>query len=737
MGSKEGQELIADLGRMTYGALDRLRLVGPLKNVFYAFQRNFPKLRDPMDKILLRYRGAMSRSYSADTSMYADAEWYDNPRPKGKEPFVSIIVPNYNHEKYLRQRLDSIYGQTYRNYEVILLDDCSSDDSRTILNEYRDRYPDRTRCEFNETNSGGVFRQWRKGISLAKGDYIWIAESDDWCDPNFLEELVPMLDYQSVMIAFSPSVFMRDGQQTWSTEEYLKDTKFDWNNPFLMTANDAMSRGFAVMNIIPNVSSAVFRNIGSVPEEVEDMWGRMKLCGDWAFYLDLIKGGAIAYTNRTVNYYRIHSGSTSLNVQHTERFYLERAEISKYVARNYRVDPEVFDENLRVLKEHYVQNNYGDDPSVVESWYVLDDIVKEMESRRPSVMMCCYSFQMGGGELFAIHLANALKDKGCPVTFADFNLDTYSNGVRELLRPDIPVITISDYESIGRIEEKYGIDVVHTHHGSVDKIVAKFGKESCRHIVTLHGMYESSSQDERSVLVRTVYPRCARFAYIADKNLVPFKDEGLYDPSRFVKIGNGLEPGCPEAVPRDSLGIPEDAFVLCLVSRALPEKGWMEAKRCVISANERGGRPIHLVLVGSGEAYDLVQKEPDQHIHAVGQRNNPRAYYAMADAGILPSYYSGESYPLSIIECLMCGKPVIASDIGEIPSILDDGDGNKAGILFSLEDGRVPEGVLTDIIRRLADDYASYSKLLPLVKKAAERQDIGKVADRYVELYSD
>ncbi len=104
-----------------------------------------------------------------------------------------------------------------------------------------------------------------------------------------------------------------------------------------------------------------------------------------------------------------------------------------------------------------------------------------------------------------------------------------------------------------------------------------------------------------------------------------------------------------------------------------------------------------------------------------------------------PTWHSmhGESYPQSIIECLMCGKPVITSDIGEIPSILDDGDGNKAGILFSLEDGRVPEGVLTDIIRRLADDYASYSKLLPLVKKAAERQDIGKVADRYVELYSD
>ena len=602
MGSKEIQDLTAELGRLTFCTMDRLHLTGTLKRIFYSLQRNFPKLRDPMDKVLLKYRGTMSRSYSADTSMYADSEWYDNPRPNGKEPLVSVIVPNYNHAQYLRQRLDSIYGQTYGNYEVILLDDCSKDDSRTILDEYRERYPEKTRCVYNETNSGGVFRQWKKGISLANGEYIWIAESDDWCDTDFLEKLVPMLEYQSVMIAFSRSVFMRDGLQTWSTEEYLKDTRFDWNNPFLMTANDAVSRGFAVMNIIPNVSSALFRKISTIPQELEEMWGSMKLCGDWAFYLELIKGGAIAYTNRTTNYYRIHSGSTSLNVQHTERFYLERAEISKFIAKNYRVDPSVFDENLKVLKEHYVQNNYGDDPDVVGSWYVLDDIVKEMDSRKPSVMMCCYSLQMGGGELFAIHLANALKKKGYAVTFADFNLDCYKEDVRELLDPDVPMVRISDYENIGRIEEKYGIDVIHSHHGSVDKIVAKYGNSSCRRIITLHGMYESSMLDERSVLVKTVYPTCTRFAYIADKNLSPFKDEGLYDPSKFVKIGNGLEPGYPEPVQRSTLDIPEDAFVLCLISRALPEKGWMEAKRCVIESNSRSERPIHLVLVGAGEA---------------------------------------------------------------------------------------------------------------------------------------
>ncbi len=737
MGSKEGQKLIADCGRFLYGAIDRLHLANLLKRVFYSLEKNFPILRGPLDQILLKYRGVMSRSYHADTSSYSDNEWYDDPRPTGKQKLVSIIVPNYNHNTYLQQRLESIYNQSYDNYEVILLDDCSNDGSRDTLIEYQKRYPEKTRCEFNDNNSGNAFNQWMKGISLAKGEYIWIAESDDWCDPDFLEKLLPLLEHQSVMIAFSRSIFMKNGEQIWSTEEYLKDTMFDWNNPFLMTAHDAMTRGFALKNVIPNVSSAVFRNTGSIPDEVKELLNRMKLCGDWIFYLNLIQGGAIAYSNETNNYYRIHSGSTSLNVQHTERYYLERAEVSKYIAKHFAVCNDVFDKTLTALKDHYIQNNHGTDPTIVESWYKIDEIIEEKTSRKPPIMMCCYSFQMGGGELFAIHLANALKRKGYAITFADFNLNAYNEEVRDLLRPDIPVICISDYKNIGRIEEKYGIEVIHTHHGSVDKIVSKNGNPLCKHIITLHGMYESSMPDERSVLVKTVYPACTKFVYIADKNLVPFKDEGLYDPTKFVKIGNGLEPGCPVAISRSSLGIPDDAFVLCLVSRGLIEKGWLEAKKCIVMANKKSERRIDLVLVGSGEAYDIVSKDHCQFIHAVGQKNNPRAYYAMADAGILPSFYPGESYPLSIIECLLCGKPVIASNVGEISAIMDDGNGEKAGILFDLEDGHIPEKKLTDIVFTLANDKELYSKLLPIVKKASYKLDISKIAEQYGAIYSD
>src|SRR5690606_15755367 len=108
-------------------------------------------------------------------------------------PKVSIIVPNYNHAPFLKDRLDSIFCQDFEDYEVILMDDCSTDGSREILESYKD-HGKVTQLVLNEKNSGSTFRQWKKGIELAKGEYIWIAESDDVADSKLVEVLVERLD---------------------------------------------------------------------------------------------------------------------------------------------------------------------------------------------------------------------------------------------------------------------------------------------------------------------------------------------------------------------------------------------------------------------------------------------------------------------------------------------------------------------------------------------------------------
>ena len=105
---------------------------------------------------------------------------------------VSIIVPIYNHGRFLEERLDSIFKQSYKNFDVIVLDDCSSDKSLKIIEQYK------TQKEFtfvkNKTNSNSPFSQWKKGLELCNGDYVWIAESDDSSDEKFLESLIKVFE---------------------------------------------------------------------------------------------------------------------------------------------------------------------------------------------------------------------------------------------------------------------------------------------------------------------------------------------------------------------------------------------------------------------------------------------------------------------------------------------------------------------------------------------------------------
>ena len=721
------------LAYRAYHLAFRLKLINPLtRQILNKIEVSYPRFYKILERKLLKIKNVNHGT----TQVFCGTLWSDAPHEDEENPLVSVIVPNYNHEQYLYQRLDSIYGQSYSNIEVILLDDCSTDNSRTILKEYSKKYPDITRCEFNEKNSGKVFLQWNKGISLAKGKYIWIAESDDYCELNFLEKLVPKMKCQSIMISFARSEFVQDGKTVQTTEGYLYDTQFDWSKPFSMTAYHSILRGFAYKNIIPNISSAIIRNIGQISQEITELWKKLSLCGDWIFYLFLIRGGALSYTNETTNYYRLHSASTSLKVQHSTKYYQESRIVSEYIVQNYPVTTETFNKTLDLLKDHFLENGLGTDPNKVADWYDVKEIEKKSNTRKLCIMMCGYSMQIGGGEIFPIHLANALKSKGIIVLYADFNLESYNSKIRHMLRPDIPLITVADYSAIADIVSAYGVDIIHSHHGSVDKIISEFLDKKCKQVITLHGMYESVSDTEASILVNRTINTCSKYAYISDRNLKPFKDRGLYVPEKFVKVNNGLPPDCPSPISRKSLNIPDEAFVLCLVSRARLDKGWLEAAECVLEANKKSKRPIHLILVGSGEAYDQMKHESNKFIHPVGEKDNPREYFSASDMGFLPTRFAGESYPLVIIESLFCGKPVIATNVGEISNQIDDGYGNKAGVLFDLIDGAIPTHTLSEIILKLANDPEQYAHLASLTSKVSEKFNINNVAEEYCRIYN-
>ena len=126
-------------------------------------------------------------------------------------PMVSVILPNYNHVVYLKERIESILNQTYQNFELILLDDCSADNSCDILNAYKE-HPKVSALVLNEKNTGNTFLQWDRGIRLAKGKYVWIAESDDTADIHFLEATVAALELNPSAIMCLTGSILIDGQ---------------------------------------------------------------------------------------------------------------------------------------------------------------------------------------------------------------------------------------------------------------------------------------------------------------------------------------------------------------------------------------------------------------------------------------------------------------------------------------------------------------------------------------------
>lgn len=223
-------------------------------------------------------------------------------------PKVSVIIPNYNHARYLRQRIESVLGQTYRDFELILLDDFSTDESRSIIDEYGN--DPRVRIELNDKNSGSTFKQWNKGVWLASGEYIWIAESDDYADELLLERLVAVLDDETELtFAYCRSwQISEDDQKEGFGDSYLDyfDTQ-RWKADFRAVGRDECREYFFRTNPVPNASAVVFRK--AIYKRVGGADESLRMCGDWKLWAAMALEGRIAYVSEPLNYYRAHGAS--------------------------------------------------------------------------------------------------------------------------------------------------------------------------------------------------------------------------------------------------------------------------------------------------------------------------------------------------------------------------------------------------------------------------------------------
>jgi len=253
-------------------------------------------------------------------------------------PKVTVIIPNYNHARFLQQRIQSVLNQTYQDFEVIYLDDASTDNSNEVFASFAD--DQRVRAIYNETNSGSPFKQWNKGIRQATGEYIWIAESDDYADEKLLATLVDRLDrYPQAGLAYAQSWAVdKSGKVggSWLTWTDGLD-KERWQHDFVANGQEECRKFLVFRNTIPNASAVLLRR--NVYEKTGFADATLRLNGDWLQWIKMLLISDLVFVAQPLNYFRTHNRS----VRHTSRIagIQESYLIQKYLQRHLRLPPQV------------------------------------------------------------------------------------------------------------------------------------------------------------------------------------------------------------------------------------------------------------------------------------------------------------------------------------------------------------------------------------------------------------
>jgi len=657
---------------------------------------------------------------------------------------LSVVVPNYNHDRFLERRLHSIIHQSHKPDEIIFLDDASADDSIAIARDLLGKSNIKFTILKNEINSGSVFKQWLKGIEEATGDLIWIAESDDSAAPDFLANILPWFDREDVLLAYGEISYINpDDTPHPGLDHYYEEVEglngLSWKHSHVVSAYRAFTGAFAVKNIIPNVSGAVFRKPYLSAEEIERLTS-YTFAGDWYFYALVARGGAIAFCKEARSYFRLNRSSTSRQAFFSAKHVREHQMILQDLYGLYGIGEAAIRDHAGALwgvLKHRLPDLSRED---------LSASLKVHAAGRGSLRICIasYGFVVGGGEVVPIDLANALRARGHQVTFLVLvkNFEDDPPLLRYRLRSDIPVVFWDDVkQAFPDFRDEFGIEIFNSHNFGIEYYLYCAGLDiDIPYIASLHGGYEQTEEKLLTEgLMNYVKKNVDEWLYLADKNIVPLMKLGL-GGARFTKSFNApsLRPANAgwELEIRKQLSIGDDAVLLVLASRAVRDKGWQRAIEATRSVRESTGRDCRLLLIGDGPDFQAIRaaNRNTEFVRFIGRLDNPGPIIKECDIGIFPSTFSGESFPLFVLECLQSGLPVVATDIGRIPDMVTI-EGEMAGCVVS--GNQSDDALIDEMVRALIELVTDENKMMlarQRARSAAARFSMDKLVDFYLDV---
>jgi glycosyltransferase involved in cell wall biosynthesis len=284
-----------------------------------------------------------------------------NYPPQNVAPLVSVVVPNFDHRRFLPERLQSIFAQTHRNFEIIFLDDASTDGSLDYVRSLKSPFP--IRILPNEVNGGSVFRQWHRGITEARGKFVWIAESDDSCQPDLIEKLLAVAQRNSAIgIAYAQSRLIDEngkdlGSLRVDTDEIDAER---WRHDYVNSGRDEAARYLVVRNTIPNASACLFRRAALIEADLPSL--PQRVCGDWMAYARICARHEVAFVAEELNLYRRHGATARERANRAGGFVAEMYAVQNYIADHFEISPDAREAASRATFRsllHLVRNQGG------------------------------------------------------------------------------------------------------------------------------------------------------------------------------------------------------------------------------------------------------------------------------------------------------------------------------------------------------------------------------------------
>ncbi len=670
---------------------------------------------------------------------------------------VSVVIPNYNYERYIPERLECILNQTILPYEIIFLDDVSKDNSVRVADEILKKSGIKYQIIANTENQG-CFKQWLNGKNAATGDLIWIAEADDVCELDFIERLLPYFNDDQVNLAYAQSeVIFEEGEHSgFIYTEYTKDLSEEkWSYDYVTNGETEIIDGLGIKNTIPNASGVIMRK--SAMEGLDDVLCNFTISGDWLGYVYTIKTGKIAFCSDVLNYHRRHRNSIIHQKEQDIRMFLELMDIKLFIADNFMIPESIKYRFLNHIKDEYNRlvtdksKAFENQEQLMVKYNLLQKTVEEKiekykylkNSPQKKLLFVMPDFEMGGGQTLVVRLANYFS-KFHKVFVYNARPWLYEERIAKMFDAKVEILN-----STGNPDELRAhvinnqIEIINDHIWWSDKIVYKAVHDlDTRVVLSMHGCYEALLEHpdwdgEFELLVDKILGRANEIIYATEKNTPVFKRVDVNNKIHQIYYGYELE-----SIPRKNradLDIDESSFVFGMVARGIKEKGFGEAVEAFLKMKENYQSESDMVLIGNGKFIDELKEKyaAEKNIHFVDNLRRPSewiGYVKMFDCAMLPTYFISESLPNSVIEYLAYNKPVISTDIGDIKYMLVK-DEHKAGIVLNLKDNKVDAGMLAEAMYKMATDKELYDQYLKGSKELFKQFDIKNFANNYYELF--